>query len=606
MNIFGVLTMAGGLALFLYGMNVMGDSLAKLSGGKLEQILEKLTSKRIMAVLLGMAVTAVIQSSSATTVMVVGFVNSGIMQLSQAVGIIMGANIGTTVTSWMLSLTGISGAGWINLLKPSSFSPVLAVIGIIMTMTCKDNSKKKDIGNILLGFAILMFGMETMSGAVAPLADNEKFTGMLTLFSNPLFGLLAGTVLTAVIQSSSASVGILQALCVTGAVNYATAIPIIMGQNIGTCVTAMISAIGAKKNAKRAALVHLYFNIIGTLVFMCLFYLINAFIHFEFLSQGATPVGIATIHSVFNIFATIILLPFGKGLEKLACLSVRDDKEREETIDANRDFDLLDERFLDKTSLAMEHCRMVTNNMADLSREALFKSLDLFSDFSEEKAGDVCDIEERVDKYEDVLGTYLMKLSSRDLTEQDSETLNMLLHCIGNFERISDHACNLVNAAREMFDKNMHFSEKAALELRIFTEAVRDIVNMAFDAFKAEDINEATKVEPLEEVIDDLNMELKARHIRRLREGKCTIELGFVHSDIITNYERIADHCSNIGVCIIEIKQEGFETHEYLGIMKREDNEQFRKQYALYKEKYKLPETRKFTENDMQPAAVKA
>ena len=339
---------------------------------------------------------------------------------------------------------------------------------------------------------------------------------------------------------------------------------------------------------------------------MCLFYLINAFIHFEFLSQGATPVGIATIHSVFNIFATIILLPFGKGLEKLACLSVRDDKEREETIDANRDFDLLDERFLDKTSLAMEHCRMVTNNMADLSREALFKSLDLFSDFSEEKAGDVCDIEERVDKYEDVLGTYLMKLSSRDLTEQDSETLNMLLHCIGNFERISDHACNLVNAAREMFVKNMHFSEKAALELRIFTEAVRDIVNMAFDAFKAEDINEATKVEPLEEVIDDLNMELKARHIRRLREGKCTIELGFVHSDIITNYERIADHCSNIGVCIIEIRQEGFETHEYLGIMKREDNEQFRKQYVLYKEKYKLPETRKFTENDMQPAAVKA
>lgn len=606
MSIFNAIALIGGLALFLYGMNLLGDGLSKTSGGKLESILEKLTSNPIKGVLLGAGVTAVIQSSSATTVMVVGFVNSGIMKLHQAVGIIMGANIGTTATSWLLSLTGIQGDSFfINMLKPMSFSPILAIIGVIMIMFCK-KEKKHDIGKILVGFAILMYGMEAMSSAVKPLADVPEFTHILTMFSNPVLGMLAGLVLTAIIQSSSASVGILQALCATGSVTFATALPIIMGQNIGTCVTAMISAIGAKKNAKRAALVHLYFNIIGTLVFMCLFYLINAFIHFEFLSQGATPVGIATIHSVFNIFATIILLPFGKGLEKLACLSVRDDKEREETIDANRDFDLLDERFLDKTSLAMEHCRMVTNNMADLSREALFKSLDLFSDFSEEKAGDVCDIEERVDKYEDVLGTYLMKLSSRDLTEQDSETLNMLLHCIGNFERISDHACNLVNAARKMFDKNMHFSEKAALELRIFTEAVRDIVNMAFDAFKAEDINEATKVEPLEEVIDDLNMELKARHIRRLREGKCTIELGFVHSDIITNYERIADHCSNIGVCIIEIRQEGFETHEYLGIMKREDNEQFRKQYALYKEKYKLPETRKFTENDMQPAAVKA
>ena len=606
MSIFNAIALIGGLALFLYGMNLLGEGLSKTSGGKLESILEKLTSNPIKGVLLGAGVTAVIQSSSATTVMVVGFVNSGIMKLHQAVGIIMGANIGTTATSWLLSLTGIQGDSFfIKMLKPMSFSPILAIIGVIMIMFCK-KEKKHDIGKILVGFAILMYGMEAMSSAVKPLADVPEFTHILTMFSNPVLGMLAGLVLTAIIQSSSASVGILQALCATGSVTFATALPIIMGQNIGTCVTAMISAIGAKKNAKRAALVHLYFNIIGTLVFMCLFYLINAFIHFEFLSQGATPVGIATIHSVFNIFATIILLPFGKGLEKLACLSVRDDKEREETIDANRDFDFLDERFLDKTSLAMEHCRIVTNNMADLSREALFKSLDLFSDFSEEKADDVCDIEERVDKYEDVLGTYLMKLSSRDLTEQDSETLNMLLHCIGNFERISDHACNLVNEAREMFDKNMHFSEKAALELRIFTEAVRDIVNMAFDAFKAEDINEATKVEPLEEVIDDLNMELKARHIRRLREGKCTIELGFVHSDIITNYERIADHCSNIGVCIIEIKQEGFETHEYLGIMKREDNEQFRKQYALYKEKYKLPETRKFTENDMQPAAVKA
>lgn len=432
MSIFNAIALIGGLALFLYGMNLLGDGLSKTSGGKLESILEKLTSNPIKGVLLGAGVTAVIQSSSATTVMVVGFVNSGIMKLHQAVGIIMGANIGTTATSWLLSLTGIQGDSFfINMLKPMSFSPILAIIGVIMIMFCK-KEKKHDIGKILVGFAILMYGMEAMSSAVKPLADVPEFTHILTMFSNPVLGMLAGLVLTAIIQSSSASVGILQALCATGSVTFATALPIIMGQNIGTCVTAMISAIGAKKNAKRAALVHLYFNIIGTLVFMCLFYLINAFIHFEFLSQGATPVGIATIHSVFNIFATIILLPFGKGLEKLACLSVRDDKEREETIDANRDFDLLDERFLDKTSLAMEHCRMVTNNMADLSREALFKSLDLFSDFSEEKAGDVCDIEERVDKYEDVLGTYLMKLSSRDLTEQDSETLNMLLHCIGN------------------------------------------------------------------------------------------------------------------------------------------------------------------------------
>lgn len=417
MSIFNAIALIGGLALFLYGMNLLGEGLSKTSGGKLESILEKLTSNPIKGVLLGAGVTAVIQSSSATTVMVVGFVNSGIMKLHQAVGIIMGANIGTTATSWLLSLTGIQGDSFfIKMLKPMSFSPILAIIGVIMIMFCK-KEKKHDIGKILVGFAILMYGMEAMSSAVKPLADVPEFTHILTMFSNPVLGMLAGLVLTAIIQSSSASVGILQALCATGSVTFATALPIIMGQNIGTCVTAMISAIGAKKNAKRAALVHLYFNIIGTLVFMCLFYLINAFIHFEFLSQGATPVGIATIHSVFNIFATIILLPFGKGLEKLACLSVRDDKEREEIIDANRDFDLLDERFLDKTSLAMEHCRMVTNNMADLSREALFKSLDLFSDFSEEKAGDVCDIEERVDKYEDVLGTYLMKLSSRDLTE---------------------------------------------------------------------------------------------------------------------------------------------------------------------------------------------
>ncbi len=604
MSIFNAIALIGGLALFLYGMELLGEGLSKASGGKLESILERLTSSPIKGVLLGAGVTAVIQSSSATTVMVVGFVNSGIMKLSQAVGIIMGANIGTTATSWILSLTGIEGDSlFINMLKPMSFSPILAMIGVIMIMFLK-KEKLHDIGKILVGFAILMYGMDSMSTAVEPLADVPEFTNILTMFSNPILGMLAGLILTAIIQSSSASVGILQALSVTGSVTFATALPIIMGQNIGTCVTAMISAIGAKKNAKRAALVHLYFNIIGTMVFMCLFYLINAFVHFDFLTQSATPVGIATIHSIFNVFATCLLLPFSKGLEKLAYMSVREDKNDVTALDKDKEFALLDERFLDKTSLAMQHCRTVTNNMAALSKEALFKSLELFKDFSEDGAEMVSEIEERVDRYEDELGTYLMKLSSRDLTEQDSETLNMLLHSIGNFERISDHACNLVDAAREMHTKNMRFSDKAALELSIFTGAVKDIVNMSYKAFEDENVQEAMLVEPLEEVIDDMNIELKARHIRRLREGKCTIELGFVHSDIITNYERIADHCSNIAVCIIEIKQDGFDTHEYLGTIKREDNEQFKARYAQYKEKYKLPETRSFATTDVQPAQV--
>ena len=604
MSIFNAIALIGGLALFLYGMELLGEGLSKASGGKLESILERLTSSPIKGVLLGAGVTAVIQSSSATTVMVVGFVNSGIMKLSQAVGIIMGANIGTTATSWILSLTGIEGDSlFINMLKPMSFSPILAMIGVIMIMFLK-KEKLHDIGKILVGFAILMYGMDSMSTAVEPLADVPEFTNILTMFSNPILGMLAGLILTAIIQSSSASVGILQALSVTGSVTFATALPIIMGQNIGTCVTAMISAIGAKKNAKRAALVHLYFNIIGTIVFMSLFYLINAFVHFDFLTQSATPVGIATIHSIFNVFATCLLLPFSKGLEKLAYMSVREDKDDVPALDKDKEFALLDERFLDKTSLAMQHCRTVTNNMAALSKEALFKSLELFKDFSEDGAEMVSEIEERVDRYEDELGTYLMKLSSRDLTEQDSETLNMLLHSIGNFERISDHACNLVDAAREMHTKNMRFSDKAALELSIFTGAVKDIVNMSYKAFEDENVQEAMLVEPLEEVIDDMNIELKARHIRRLREGKCTIELGFVHSDIITNYERIADHCSNIAVCIIEIKKDGFDTHEYLGTIKREDNEQFKARYAQYKEKYKLPETRSFATTDVQPAQV--
>lgn len=589
MDIFDLLSMVGGLALFLYGMHIMGDGLSKASGGKLEKILEKLTSNPIKAVLLGAGVTAVIQSSSATTVMVVGFVNSGIMKLHQAVGIIMGANIGTTATSWILSLTGIESSNfWIRMLKPSSFSPILALLGVVFIMFMK-KEKKHDIGLIMVGFAILMTGMDAMSAAVKPLADVPEFTNILTMFSNPILGMIAGLVLTAIIQSSSASVGILQALCATGSLAYATAFPIIMGQNIGTCVTAIISSVGASKNAKRAALVHLYFNIIGTVIFMAAFYLINAFVPFAFLDDSANAMGIAVIHTVFNVTATIILLPFGRLLERLACATVRESKEEAENMEVPDEFALLDERFLDKPSLAMQHCKEVTDNMAKLSKKALFTALDLVGNFSENAATRVSSMEDRVDKYEDVLGTYLMKLSSRDLSEKDSEELSMLLHTIGNFERISDHACNITETAREMYDKEMTFSEKASAEMQIFTEALKEIVTKTVDSFMGENVELAKTVEPLEEVIDDMNMELKSRHVRRLTEGKCTIELGFVHSDLLTNYERVSDHCSNIAVCLIQTKLEGFDTHEYLDTIKREDNEQFKSRYAEYKEKYQLP-----------------
>lgn len=591
MDIFMLLSLIGGLGLFLYGMNTMGEGLSKASGGKLERILEKLTSNPIKGVLLGAGVTAIIQSSSATTVMVVGFVNSGIMKLSQAVGIIMGANIGTTATSWILSLTGIeSGNVWVKLFKPSSFSPILAIVGVIFIMFSK-KEKLHDIGKIMVGFAILMTGMSAMSAAVEPLADVPEFTNILTMFSNPILGMIAGLVLTAIIQSSSASVGILQALCVTGTLTYATALPIIMGQNIGTCVTAMLSSVGANKNARRAALVHLYFNIIGTTVFMVVFYLINAFLPFAFLGESANAVGIAIIHSVFNIVATLVLLPFGKVLVKLACMTVREDPEEQEALEVPDEFALLDERFLDKPSLALEHSRMVTNNMAKLSKKALFESFDLLKSYSPEHSQRVSAMEDRVDKYEDMLGTYLMKISSKNLSEKDSETLSLLLHTIGNFERICDHACNLSEAAKEMYDKKLTFSDKARVELDVFTDAIKEIIDKAFTSFANEDLELAGTVEPLEEVIDDLNMELKGRHVRRLRKGTCTIELGFVLSDITTNYERIADHCSNIAVCLIQVKKEGFDTHEYLDTMKREDNEEFKSRYAEFKEKYRLPES---------------
>ncbi len=596
MDIFGVLSLIGGLAIFLYGMDLLGEGLTDASGGKLEKILEKLTSNPLKAVLLGAGVTAVIQSSSATTVMVVGFVNSGIMKLSQAVGVIMGANIGTTITSWILSLTGIESSNiFISLLKPTSFSPVLAAVGIVFLMFLKKESLKNP-GKIMIGFALLMYGMDAMSSSVAPLAEVPQFASILTAFSNPVLGMLAGMLFTAIIQSSSASVGILQALCSTGILSYATALPIIMGQNIGTCVTALLSSIGATKNGKRAAIIHLYFNVIGTVTFMIVFYALNAVIHFSFLNLTAQEFGIAVIHTAFNIITTAYLLPLRKVLEKLAYATIKLDDDEKRIMDSRsgNEFALLDDRFLEAPSLAVEHCKQVINKMADISRESLFISMSLIGGYDEEQALRVGELETRADKYEDALGTYIMKISTKNLKKEDSEMLNVMLHCIGDFERISDYACNLCDSARELQQKNMQFSLKAETELDILSSAVREAVDISFDAFKSNNKNEADKVEPLEELIDTLAVELKARHIRRLREGKCTIELGFAHSDILNNLERVADHCSNIAVDVIQSDQLEFDAHEYLDRIKNKDNQQFARDYKTYKEKYRLPETRSF------------
>ncbi|MBR4981383.1 MAG: Na/Pi cotransporter family protein [Lachnospiraceae bacterium] len=589
MDIFGVLTMIGGLALFLYGMSLMGDGLSNASGGRLEKILEKLTSNKLKAVLLGAGVTAVIQSSSATTVMVVGFVNSGVMKLTQAVGIIMGANIGTTMTSWILSLSGIESSNmFMKFLKPTSFSPILAIIGVAFLMFSK-KEKKKDIGMILVGFAILMFGMDTMSNAVKPLANVPEFTNILLMFSNPILGMIAGLVLTAVIQSSSASVGILQALCVTGAVSYGTALPIIMGQNIGTCVTALLSGIGASKNARRASLVHLYFNLVGTVVFMVGFYAINAVVGFPFLTEAANGAGIAVIHTVFNVCATALLLPFAKFLEKLACLTIKDDVVEVVETPADKDFRLLDVRFLDKPGLAVEQSRVVARNMAELSKEAFFLSMELVSEYDEEKAERVRFLENEIDRYEDTLGSYLVKLAQKQMAERDNHSLSIILQCLTEFERISDHAVMVMRSAKEMHDKELEFSKKAVEELTIYTEAVKEIVALAVNAFQQEDSQKVIELEPLRDIVSKLKGELKQRHIKRLQKGKCTIELGFIHSDVITSYKRVADHCSNVAVCLAEVGADEYETHSYVDDIKHGNNEQYKKNYQVLRDKYLLP-----------------
>lgn len=589
MDIFGVLTMVGGLALFLYGMSLMGDGLSNISGGRLEKILEKLTSSPLKAVLLGAVVTAVIQSSSATTVMVVGFVNSGVMKLSQAVGIIMGANIGTTMTSWILSLSGIeSGNLFMQFLKPTSFSPVLAIIGVSFLMFSK-KEKKKDVGMILVGFAILMFGMDTMSEAVKPLANVPEFTNILLAFSNPILGMVAGMVLTAVIQSSSASVGILQALCVTGAVSYATAIPIIMGQNIGTCITALLSGIGASKNARRASLIHLYFNLIGTIVFMVVFYVINAFAHFPFLEVAAGAAGIAVIHTVFNVSSTIVLLPFSKVIEKLAYISIKDEAEEVVETQADKDFKLLDVRFLETPGLAVEECRVVARHMSEVTRESLTLAMELVAKYDEKKAERVKFLENEIDRYEDRLGSYLVKLAQKQMSERDNHTTSIILQCLNEFERISDHAVNVMFSAKEMNEKGLSFSKKAVEELSIYSQAVSEIMELATEVFSSHDTDRTMDIETLKEVISYLRSELKQHHIKRLQKGKCTIEMGFIHSDIITSYKRVADHCSNIAVCIAEVNSDEYGTHSYIDEMKHNNSEVYKSHYKHVRKKYQLP-----------------
>lgn len=585
MDFFDILTLIGGLAMFLFGMQVLGDGLTKTSGGRMESILEKLTSNPVKGVFLGMLVTAVIQSSSATTVMVVGFVNAGIMKLSQTVGVIMGANIGTTVTSWILSLVGLEGDNFIlQMLKPQHFSPILAIVGIFMLMTAKKD-KYKDMGNILVGFAVLMFGMNTMSDTVKPLADVPEFQEFLLMFENPFFGVFAGMLLTAIIQSSSASVGILQALCSTGAVSFAVAIPIIMGQNIGTCITALLSSIGTSKNARRAALIHLYFNLIGTVTFLIAFYVLHAFVNFAFMDMAANEMGIAIVHTCFNIFATSLLLPFNKVLVKLAQISIKDAPEeatREKT------FAILDDRFLEVPGIAVEQCRNAASDMAAHAKDALMLAQSLFEQYDEAILKEVMTKEDLLDRYEDELGSYLVKLSNRSLSEKDSHMLSILLHCIGDLERIGDHAVNLAHSAKEMHDKNLRFSVSAENELAVFTRAVNEILETAVNSFEEQNEITARTVEPLEEVIDQLNAEMKDRHIIRLRRGECTIEMGFILADVMNNYERVSDHCSNIAICAIQ-ENTDVDAHDYIINLKTPDNTEFLAAVDNYKKKYHLP-----------------
>lgn len=583
MSVFNIFTLLGGLAFFLFGMSTMSNGLERVAGGKLERILGKMTDKPIKALLLGAGITATIQSSSAVTVMLVGLVNSGIMKLGQSVGIIMGSNIGTTATAWILSLAGISSDNFfVSLLKPSSFSPLVALAGIIMMMAAKKN-RSKDVGSIMMGFAVLMYGMELMSSAMDPLADSPEFANVMVMFTNPLLGVLVGIVMTAVIQSSSATVGILQALSMTGGISFGMAIPIIMGQNIGTCVTALISSIGVSKNAKRVSVVHIYFNLIGTAFWLSVYMILDSILHFAFTDAPIDPAGIAIVHSVFNVATTVLLFPFSKFIERLAIKTVKDSSVK------NKDV-FLDERLLATPALAVAQCRDLTSKMARLSADMLLQSVALIDGYNQKTADKLIADEQTLDDYEDKLGTFLVKLSGNQLSDEDSNTVSTLLHTIGDFERIGDHALNIVNAANEIHTKEISFSSQATAELKVAANAISEITSLTADAFCFNNTSLALEVEPLEQVVDGMVDEIKSRHIARLTGGSCTIELGFVLSDLLTNFERVSDHCSNIAVCVLRIHDSVFDAHEYLNNYKNDGGEHFTKSFESYARKHKLPE----------------
>lgn len=588
MDIFNLFTLLGGLAFFLYGMNVMSSGLEKMVGGKLERVLKSMTSNKFKSLALGAVITIAIQSSSAMTVMLVGLVNSGIMQLSQTVGVIMGSNVGTTLTAWILSATGIESSNFfMRMLKPESFSPLIALVGAILIMVCKEG-KKRDIGSILLGFSILMTGMSFMSDSVSPLADMPFFQDVLVMFKNPIAGILLGAIVTGIIQSSAASVGILQSLSLTGSITFGMAIPIIMGQNIGTCVTSLLSSIGTNKNAKRVTAVHIYFNVIGTVICLSGFYALNSIFHFDFVDSPINALGIAVVHSLFNVITTLILLPFSKYLEKLAKVTIRDKNTKEE---------LLDERLLLSPGFAIAECRNLTIQMAKLARDSLLASIDIVREYDPKKAEYITETENQIDLHEDKLGTFLVKLSSKSLSHDDSNEVSELLHAIGDFERIGDHAVNILRVAEEIRDKELTFSEHAQQELEVLTQAIVDILNLTVDAFEKDDDELAGKVEPLEQVIDGLKKEIKNRHVKRLQEGRCTIELGFVLSDLLTNYERVSDHCSNVAVTVIQIKDSVMDTHDYLNKVKTDGGREFTQAFKAYQQTYRLPDSQSATES---------
>lgn len=581
MSVFNFITLFGGLAFFLYGMTVMSGGLEKMSGSKLESTLKKMTSNRIKSLALGAGITIAIQSSSAMTVMLVGLVNSGIMQLEQTVGVIMGSNVGTTLTAWLTAATGIKSDNvFVSLLKPENFSPIFALVGIALIMMSK-KTKRRDIGGVFVGFAVLMFGMKLMSDSMAPLAESEVFGSLLTMFNNPLLGVLLGTVVTGVIQSSAASVGILQALALTGNISYGMALPIIMGQNIGTCVTSLISSIGVNKNAKRVAAVHVSFNVIGTTVFLIAYSLLDAFHLLPFADLPVNTVGIALMHTIFNVGTTIILLPFSKLLVKIAKTVVRDGKSEK-----TEEYTFIDERLLNTPSFAIAECLSRTKTMAQLAENSIYSALKVVHKFDSKLSVEIEQTEEKIDMYEDKLGTYLVALSKNDLSDSDNREISKLLHTIGDFERLGDHAVNLLKTAREIDEKQIHFSDEAVRELSVLESALHEIIEITIAAFKNNDIDAARRVEPLEQVIDELIVAVKSHHVSRLQKGNCTIELGFVLNDILTNYERISDHCSNIAVTLIEVEQNAFDTHEYLSDVKTGKDEFFKKAFDEFSEKY--------------------